>query len=371
MLSADLVDQIYERRDRREQVREEQRKFGRETTEEDELTVRQIMTEVRFIFVGRAKRGKASQLRGRHNFDSSESDSGSASGASSGSDGPWSIEEEEERTHQSKSRRQWDADSKSGRHQQKLTEEKGESGASDGVSEISDLLIGFRELQAGLSKFLSKGSNEACAPAAAGTSLKPQRNSKRKEERNERKEEEEGSVSMSISEGSNIFTYGSGCMLLETQPPEESHFRKVSDTQDDDKRLSALSMKEGENMRTHRTSNGGWCFWCNGEDGRHRLARCEDLNQALKSREVWKDQLGKLRWKKLYIPAQSHSRGMRGWVRDKEALEKVGIRMISNRRATATDWRERDPKSLRSVPEKPVPHSGARNTKLPMLHKVS
>ncbi|KAK4691786.1 hypothetical protein P7C70_g9269, partial [Phenoliferia sp. Uapishka_3] len=216
---------------------------------------------------------------------------------------------------------------------------------------MSDLLIGFRELQAGLLKLLSERSKQVSQSAlAAGRVFKPQRDCKGKKGTKKREDEKEGSVSMSSSEGSNIFTYGN--------------------TQGGEKLLS-FGINEGENAQTHRTSNVGWCFWCNGEDGRHHLARCEDLNHALKNRKVWRDKLGKLRWNKVYIPAQSHPRGMRGWVRDKEALEKVGIQMISNRRVTMTDWRERDPKSLRAFSKKTDPHSGVRNTKLPMLHELS
>ncbi|KAK4693707.1 hypothetical protein P7C70_g8876, partial [Phenoliferia sp. Uapishka_3] len=385
ILSADLVDEIYERRDRREQVKKIKREQGgskaeefEDESEEEELTVKHIMRELRFIFIGQAKRGKTSQLRGRLDLDLSESDSESASEVNPEFDPLQSTDDDEDGTHRSRSSRSRDSDSKFRRHQKTQGEDKKESGLSDGVSEISDLLIGFRELQAGLLKLLSERSEQASQSALAAQKVfKPRRDSKKREERKKRVEEKEGSVSMSSSEGSNIFTYGSGCILLETQPPKGSQVRKISipDTKSGEVVLPGLSMNEGGKIRTHRisdgrTSDGGWCFWCNGEDGRHRLARCEDLNKALRGQRVWRDQVGKIRWGKLYIPAQSHPRGMRGWVRDKEALEGGGIQTISNRKMMVMDWRERDTKSLHAFPEISVPHTSVFNAKIPELCEV-
>ncbi|KAK4698783.1 hypothetical protein P7C70_g7486, partial [Phenoliferia sp. Uapishka_3] len=172
LLSADLVDELYERRERRQQVREEHLGVEEERLEEEELTVKLIMTELRFIFVGRAKHGKASQLRRQLTFNSSESDSDSTLDADT-DDADLATTDEESRAYQAKFKPSKDTNSMSECDQKKWRGKKEKSGGSEGLSDLSGLLVGFQELQAGLLKLLSERSEseQILPPATAQTGL--------------------------------------------------------------------------------------------------------------------------------------------------------------------------------------------------------
>ncbi|KAK4699352.1 hypothetical protein P7C70_g6908, partial [Phenoliferia sp. Uapishka_3] len=68
------------------------------------------------------------------------------------------------------------------------------------------------------------------------------------------------------------------------------------------------------------------CLWCAGEDGEpHWMSACHDLQSALASGVIRKDNEGKTRYGARYVPSRAHPRGMRAWVKEQEVLAKAPV----------------------------------------------
>ncbi|KAK4698134.1 hypothetical protein P7C70_g8103, partial [Phenoliferia sp. Uapishka_3] len=96
--------------------------------------------------------------------------------------------------------------------------------------------------------------------------------------------------------------------------------------------------------RTFSSENATRLFWCAGEDGKpHWMSACLDLQAALLSGVIRKDNEGKTCYGTRYVPSRAHPRGMRAWVKEQEALATGGIKEQTVRFDVKTNSVEYDP----------------------------
>ena len=169
LLPADLVNQIYARQDTRQMVL--QGSGGSTVHDESHVPViEEVMTEIRAILVGLAKRGEASAIRTEHQWSSSESDSDSADYSQGDSESDMEPKSEKE-AHKSKWNCSRDnssaassdsSDTPSTRIKVTKHPRFNKSANPEDARTLRNLLTGFRELKVAMAELAS--SQAAATP---------------------------------------------------------------------------------------------------------------------------------------------------------------------------------------------------------------
>ncbi|KAK4700762.1 hypothetical protein P7C70_g5480, partial [Phenoliferia sp. Uapishka_3] len=358
MLPEDIVEMFYSRRDMRQLV-----KSTKDADEDDEdgalPDIREILKELQSIFASFAKRGKISKIRGRHQWDSSDSDSSEddESDYSMPNDSSEDSDSEEEKTYQDKKSRsktsRSHSRSRTDSHSRKSSKAHKSSKSSDsdrGIERmrmpkmkdeaIHKLLSRFDELQVTVAQLAASQAQTASAAAATAASQTyprrpsfnipsgggrpafpaqnqnpnvsrwngPRRDSPPHEANTATYESSfagTGSNAVPVSNGPSN-SWGSRAPPVNNIPYIPPHMRAVN---------------------PQFTPQSPTCLWCAGEDGPpHWMYACKSLDEALKSGLVNRPPGGKLLYGTRYIPGKAHPKGMRAWVAEQEEMAKAVAR---------------------------------------------
>ncbi|KAK4699761.1 hypothetical protein P7C70_g6498, partial [Phenoliferia sp. Uapishka_3] len=329
ILPADIVDMIYARRDTRELVRTKG-----ELCDDDQggalPEIKEIVKELRAIFASFAKRGKMSKIRTRRQWESSESESDRSDDSNESSD---SSDEEEERTHRSKTTRSSRSDSKSGKSSKWSDTERGNERMKDSVGRknadntselgMKDLLAKFNQLQVTMAQ-LATNQAQAVAGGFGGASYAPRRTSFSGIPRPQTPTFQNASTTRwparpkdappheanNAAYESNFVGSGTNAIPVNNAPVNQWGTRPQT-----------VPVNTPYAPRPPPI-----CLWCAGEDGEpHWMSACHDLQSALASGVIRKDNEGKTRYGARYVPSRAHPRGMRAWVKEQEILAKPPV----------------------------------------------
>ncbi|KAK4706029.1 hypothetical protein P7C70_g169, partial [Phenoliferia sp. Uapishka_3] len=359
LLPEDIVEMFYSRRDMRQLV-----KNGTEDADEDEENgalpeITEILKELQAIFASFAKRGKISKIRGKHQWDSSdtETDENEDSDESDTEESSETSDSEEEMTHRNKNSHSKSSrsrsHSRSNSHSQKTSKTRKSSKSSEsdqGIERmkmpkmrdevVQKLLSRFDELQVTVAQLAASQAQAATTAAAAvanqayprrppfgtTTSGRPQFPA---HQQNPNVSRWNATRRDNPPHEANTTTYesnftGSGANAIPVGGGPQNQWGNRAPVTSPSAPYIPPQQRAAKPQYAPATPS---CLWCAGEDGPpHWMYSCRSLDDAIKSGLVQRNSSGKLHYGMRYIPGGAHPRGMRAWVSEQEEIAKAGAR---------------------------------------------